>query len=90
MINLRLYTEVLKQDIPDDHEGLSILRGIVIGYLTRVIYNKQEGIEKAIEEATKFVEDNWEDIVNDWNNNLEYKEEEEKLSNYASLTKLYE
>ena len=48
MINLRLYTEVLKQDIPDDHEGLSILRGIVIGYLTRVIYNKQEGIEKAI------------------------------------------
>lgn len=96
MINLRQYLEVLKPSykLDDDYENQrdesAEFEGIMIGYLTRVLYNKQEGIEKAMEEATKYVRENWTSIVNDWNNDLEYKQEEEKKDSYESLTKLYE
>lgn len=67
------------------------LRHQVVGYLTRVIYTTEDGITAAIEEAEDYVAENWLDIVNEWDQEIEVPPESGEIERgpYEGYAKMY-
>lgn len=87
--HLKPYLEgCLDKDLENQRDENKFYEGFLVGYLTRVLYQKDKGIETAIEESQDFVEDNWKQIVeliNKEDTTEEVVAEKDPFSSYSNL-----
>lgn len=89
ILHLKPFLQECLDDSPENvRDQKSFYEGILLGYLMRILYEKDKGIEAAIQKAQKYIEENRSKIVkliNKEDTTEEVVVEKDPFSSYSNL-----